>query len=281
MRLKIKTPCHEDWESMKIGLNSRFCDQCDKNVVDFTQWDRTQILEYVLRNDGSSMCARMNRSQLDFHHRELATIITTRKLPQSSLFLLLSMGVLVLTACQQKQSSTPMIELEVETTSEVVDSTTGGHCQVDTAAQSNLVSDSVPPPIGMVDLLGQVMVIPKDTSTEGGDTNHQVEPQIYKFVDQMPQFPGGMDSMHTYLQAHVEYPDGLKAEGTVYAKTIIRTDGSVEVDEVFMRGMDSDQLIKQVTRAIEKMPKWVPGSLNGRLVDVYYTIPVRFVRPTH
>jgi|LakMenE18May11ns_1017448.scaffolds.fasta_scaffold8140574_1 hypothetical protein len=34
--IEIKKPCPENWETMKIGLNSRFCDNCQKNVIDFT-----------------------------------------------------------------------------------------------------------------------------------------------------------------------------------------------------------------------------------------------------
>lgn len=42
--LEIKNPCPKNWETMKIGLNSCFCENCQKNVIDFTKKDKNMIL---------------------------------------------------------------------------------------------------------------------------------------------------------------------------------------------------------------------------------------------
>ncbi len=36
----IKTPCSENWETMKIGINARFCDNCKKNAIIFTNKEK-------------------------------------------------------------------------------------------------------------------------------------------------------------------------------------------------------------------------------------------------
>ena len=48
---KIQNPCSKKWDSMKIEVDSRFCKHCEKNVIDFTQKTRTEILEYLLTNN--------------------------------------------------------------------------------------------------------------------------------------------------------------------------------------------------------------------------------------
>ena len=52
MKFDIPNPCSEDWNKMKIGLNARHCDSCAKDVIDFTQQSREEILTYLLMHNG-------------------------------------------------------------------------------------------------------------------------------------------------------------------------------------------------------------------------------------
>lgn len=47
---------------------------------------------------------------------------------------------------------------------------------------------------------------------------------IYTFVDQPPEFKGGIDALYSYLSKHINYPDeAIKncIEGTIYMQFIV------------------------------------------------------------
>ncbi len=75
MKYTIPTPCPEDWEKMKIGLTSRFCESCSKYVMDFTKMSRQEILEYLLENQSQRTCGRILPSQLDFTRRDIVVTL--------------------------------------------------------------------------------------------------------------------------------------------------------------------------------------------------------------
>lgn len=74
IRIKIEEPCHEDWGKMKIGINSRHCDSCQKNVMDFTEKSRQEIIAYMLMHPGEQICGRMRTSQLDYSIEEVKLV---------------------------------------------------------------------------------------------------------------------------------------------------------------------------------------------------------------
>ena len=122
MQPSIPNPCHEDWNKMKIGLHSRFCESCQKNVTDFTEMSRPEILAYLLENYGKETCGRLRPSQLDFHHTDLLVTIKslTAKHKSSNLpFYLLTLGTLMLSGCGNTlddRATTGEIEM-IDTTS--------------------------------------------------------------------------------------------------------------------------------------------------------------------
>ena len=58
---------------------------------------------------------------------------------------------------------------------------------------------------------------------------------------------------------------------------IIEKDGSIGEPEVVKSV--NPYLDKEALRVISAMPKWKPGSQNGKPVRVKYTIPVNFKLP--
>ena len=96
----------------------------------------------------------------------------------------------------------------------------------------------------------------------------------------MPLFPGGMRALIAYLDEHIEYPyEALqeRRDGTVRISFVVGKDGSVSDVEV-AEGV-SDDLDEAAIKAMEGMPKWLPGMMGGRAVSVKYQIPVVFVLP--
>ena len=101
--------------------------------------------------------------------------------------------------------------------------------------------------------------------------------EVYDVVENQPQFPGGSEAMMKFLRNTIKYPEaaakaGIK--GRVIAQFIIATDGTV-TDPKIMRSV-SPELDEEALRVIRAMPKWTPGTQNGKAVAVRYTIPITF-----
>ncbi len=61
--LQIPQPCSVDWSGMTPGAGGRFCSQCCKTVIDFTDWNNEDILHYLQSHNGT--CGRFRKDQLN------------------------------------------------------------------------------------------------------------------------------------------------------------------------------------------------------------------------
>ncbi|NDW11103.1 energy transducer TonB [Dysgonomonas sp. 520] len=101
--------------------------------------------------------------------------------------------------------------------------------------------------------------------------------QIFKVVEQMPEYPGGQSELFKYLSSNIKYPtiaaeNGI--EGRVIITFVVGKDGSITSVKV-ARSLDPS-CDKEAVRVVKSMPKWVPGRQNGQNVTVEYTLPVTF-----
>jgi TonB family protein len=102
-----------------------------------------------------------------------------------------------------------------------------------------------------------------------------VEP--YLVVEQMPEFPGGEDSLLSYLKKNIRYPESSRESsitGIVYVRFILGKDGSIS-NVTLLRGIGGG-CDEEAMRVIKAMPKWIPGKQNGKAVPVYLTLLVKF-----
>ena len=96
-------------------------------------------------------------------------------------------------------------------------------------------------------------------------------------LDQMPEFPGGMEALNTYLRNNIRYPqEAQKAgiQGRVIIQFIVSKDGSITDAEV-VESVDP-QLDAEGLRLIKNMPRWKPGMRKGQAIKVKQTLPIRF-----
>ena len=101
--------------------------------------------------------------------------------------------------------------------------------------------------------------------------------EVFMVVEQMPEFPGGMKELMTYLKDNIKYPKAAqdkKVQGRVIVQFVIEKDGTPTEFNV-MRSVDPD-LDKEALRVLSGMPKWKPGMQRGQVVRVKYTVPVTF-----
>ena len=106
------------------------------------------------------------------------------------------------------------------------------------------------------------------------------ENEIFKSVEQMPQFPGGDAALIKYLDSHIQYPPEA-AKNNIQGRVILQfvVDKTGEIGEVkVVRSVDKD-LDKEAVRIVKTLPKFNPGRQNGQAVAVWYTLPVTFKLP--
>ncbi|NQU33261.1 MAG: M56 family metallopeptidase [Bacteroidetes bacterium] len=101
---------------------------------------------------------------------------------------------------------------------------------------------------------------------------------VFTVVEVMPEYPGGMDELFTYLVNNINYPDEAKVKGVqgrVFVNFVVGKDGSV-YDAKVLRGIGGG-CDEEAIRVVEAMPNWIPGKQRGQNVNVSYNIPINFV----
>lgn len=98
-----------------------------------------------------------------------------------------------------------------------------------------------------------------------------------KDVIVMPQYPGGHEKMIEYLFVETNYPDEAYEKnetGEVLVGFTVEADGHISMAQV-LKGV-SPSLDAEAVRVVKSMPKWIPGTRNGRPVRAELSIPINF-----
>lgn len=105
----------------------------------------------------------------------------------------------------------------------------------------------------------------------------QKNEKVFDVVEQMPEYPGGMQALFEFLSQNIKYPEDAqkqKVEGRVIVTFVVETDGSISNVEVAKHAFPS--LDNEAVRVIQAMPNWTPGKQGGEVVRVKYTVPIVF-----
>jgi protein TonB len=103
------------------------------------------------------------------------------------------------------------------------------------------------------------------------------EDNVYQVVDQMPEFPGGMEGLKTFLSDNLRYPRKAKRaniQGTVFVGFVVGRDGQIR-DAQVLKGIGHG-CDEEVVRVVMAMPAWKAGMHSGRTVAVRFALPVQF-----
>lgn len=99
-------------------------------------------------------------------------------------------------------------------------------------------------------------------------------------VQVQPEFPGGPDSLQSFLKKNLTYPDSAKynrIQGRVYIGFLVDKKGRIK-DEKVLSGVN-ELLNNEALRVVRLMPEWKPGTAGGNAVSVQYILPVDFIVP--
>ena len=115
------------------------------------------------------------------------------------------------------------------------------------------------------------MPMAKDTAETKSGKEFPCIPETF------PQFPGGHIALFEYLSKNIKFPKSKENEDVkvrVVTTFTVEKDGSItDAKIVRSQGKAFDN---EALRVINGMPKWIPGTQNGKAVRVKYTLPITF-----
>lgn len=109
------------------------------------------------------------------------------------------------------------------------------------------------------------------------ENQNDEEEEIFMFVEQMPEFPGGDVALRQFLANAVKYPviaQENNIQGKVYVSFVIDETGNIASVDL-LRGVDIS-LDKEALRVVKSLPKWKPGKQGGKPVKVRFSVPIHF-----
>ncbi|MBP5190334.1 MAG: energy transducer TonB [Bacteroidales bacterium] len=92
-----------------------------------------------------------------------------------------------------------------------------------------------------------------------------------------PVFPGGEEALYKYLEDNIVFPENngcADISGVVVVVFTIEKDGSVTGARI-MRDI-CEGCGEAVLKAVNTMPKWKPGEVDGKPVRMQFSLPVQF-----
>lgn len=107
-------------------------------------------------------------------------------------------------------------------------------------------------------------------------TTDSLEDTIYETInlERMPQFPGGEEALLKYLRDSIQFNALIcfPSNGKVAVQFVVKKNGDLSNFKVLKD--PGCGLGEAYIELLKKMPKWIPGSINGMAFDVKFTLPI-------
>lgn len=107
--------------------------------------------------------------------------------------------------------------------------------------------------------------------------NYVDDRNIFQMVAENPEYPGGTDSLKSYLNHSLKYPEQAfknGEEGQVLVQFTINSKGKVYEPQI--KRSVSPALDTEALRLVQEMPAWKPGKNRGKGVDCLFILPINF-----
>jgi periplasmic protein TonB len=113
----------------------------------------------------------------------------------------------------------------------------------------------------------------------------QADTTVFTIVEVAPEFPGGIESLKAFIKSNSTIPVATKAEKNtvwIHARLLIERDGKVSAVQVKRIGNidehNFEKYEREAQRIVSMMPRWKPGSQDGKPLRCYALIPILFKR---
>jgi TonB family protein len=124
------------------------------------------------------------------------------------------------------------------------------------------------------------IILPLFVITHQGMTQNPIVDNDYKLgwcLSEVPKYPGGKEKLCEYIVAHTEYPKAAvdsNITGKVFISFLVEKDGSVT--NVKVQKGPCALLDSAAVKVVRTLPRWNPGTQNGKPVGVRMVIPINF-----
>jgi len=99
---------------------------------------------------------------------------------------------------------------------------------------------------------------------------------VFLVVENPAEYPGGLDSMFTFIRRHLKYPMSARrsnVEGAVYVAFVIEKNGSVSNISV-VKGIHPE-CDAEAARVVSLFPNWKPGrNKRNKAVRSKFVLPI-------
>lgn len=103
------------------------------------------------------------------------------------------------------------------------------------------------------------------------------EDSVVELPDIKPSFPGGELELQKFFAENLNFPvDCMDSNfyGRIDMKFIVEKDGSISSIQINEKKLGCAQLVKEATRVLMLMSKWIPGEVEGVKKSVHVRIPL-------
>ena len=95
------------------------------------------------------------------------------------------------------------------------------------------------------------------------------------WAEQLPQFPGGTQALAESIAANITYPDNCPSfDGKVVVQFVVTKTG--DIGEVKVSRTVDPVLDSIAIAAVKQLPRFIPGQQDGKPVDVWFSLPIKF-----
>lgn len=104
--------------------------------------------------------------------------------------------------------------------------------------------------------------------------NDSSEPEGFKAIEELPEFPGGSSAFMKWINTNIKYPRNSMVKGKVVVSFIIDKEGNVQ--NLKIEKAESQTLAQLVMTQMRKMPQWKPGKSGGKPCKAMIAVPINF-----
>ena len=115
------------------------------------------------------------------------------------------------------------------------------------------------------------------SETTAAAFGEQSPQKVYEIVQVEPEYPGGINELLKTLGMNLRYPAEAMAtniQGRVVVRFVVTEKGKIASPEVVKSV--SPELDAEAIRVIQTLSDFNPGTIDGKPVSVYYTLPIMF-----
>jgi protein TonB len=109
--------------------------------------------------------------------------------------------------------------------------------------------------------------------------NEEGKPVSFLFIEEMPSYPGGWDSLSKFIMRNLDYPKSAvrdSIQGRVLTRFAVDCEGKVSKVETF-KGVRYD-LDSACMHVVSILPRWIPFKQSTKeKIWIQFILPVKFL----